>query len=323
VGYTSDCQYIPSPALLQVPERIKITVSGKKVDVTQSHILNIELATVGLEDNEVEIKLDGAIVSKTKASSKAVELDLTDVRTGEHQLQAYSKISDVELTSLPLAVSVDNPDFEKRLTEKKKESNRESTVAAARKLYDALYDHSGKVGHIRGLAVVEGASVVFGDALPISLVMRKSKEKGEGEIWVDNELDVYTKESIASALLFAQKYYTYNVENYTEVNDELLTLITPEYQDVFKKITRDGLVAAQSAKAESKVESVQITEVDKLSANQAKVQLTFKAQTTTNHQTTENRYSTKLDLQKKEGHWKINAILSEQPVEFLNIRNLL
>jgi sulfur carrier protein ThiS len=206
VGYTSDCQYIPSPALLQVPERIKITVSGKKVDVTQSHILNIELATVGLEDNEVEIKLDGAIVSKTKASSKAVELDLTDVRTGEHQLQAYSKISDVELTSLPLAVSVDNPDFEKRLTEKKKESNRESTVAAARKLYDALYDHSGKVGHIRGLAVVEGASVVFGDALPISLVMRKSKEKGEGEIWVDNELDVYTKESIASALLFAQNY---------------------------------------------------------------------------------------------------------------------
>lgn len=131
------------------------------------------------------------------------------------------------------------------------------------------------------------------------------------------------KEIEELALLFAQKYYTFNVENYTEVNDELLTLITPEYQDVFKKITRDGLVAAQSAKAESKVESVQITEVDKLSANQAKVQLTFKAQTTTNHQTTENRYSTKLDLQKKEGHWKINAILSEQPVEFLNIRNLL
>lgn len=122
---------------------------------------------------------------------------------------------------------------------------------------------------------------------------------------------------------FAQKYYTYNVENYTEVNNALLPLLTSEYQDAFKQITTDGFIAAQAVKAESQVESVQISEVDKLSTNQVNVQLTFQAQTTANNQTTKNRYNTQLDLRKNEGHWKINAILFEQPAEFLNIQTLL
>lgn len=37
------------------------------------------------------------------------------------------------------------------------------------------------------------------------------------------------------ALLFAQKYYTYTLENYTEVNTELIPLLTPEYRDTFEK----------------------------------------------------------------------------------------
>lgn len=125
------------------------------------------------------------------------------------------------------------------------------------------------------------------------------------------------------SLLFAQKYYTYTLENYTEVNTELVPLLTSEYQGTFKKLTEDGFLAAQAVQAESKVESMQIIEVDKLSPNQAKVQLTFKAQVTANDQTTKNRYSTKLDLRKTDGHWKINAILSEQPVEFFDLRTLL
>ncbi|HVJ48279.1 hypothetical protein [Desulfitobacterium sp.] len=124
-------------------------------------------------------------------------------------------------------------------------------------------------------------------------------------------------------LLFAQKYYTYTLENYTQVNASLLPVITPEYQATFEKITKNGFLAAQAAKAESKVESVRIIEVDKLSPNQGKVHFEFKAQVAANGQETENRYSTKLDLRKIEGHWKINAILSEQPVEFFNLQTLL
>lgn len=131
------------------------------------------------------------------------------------------------------------------------------------------------------------------------------------------------KEIEELSLQFAQKYYTYNVENYIEVNNDLLPLLTSEYQDTFSKITRDGFIAAQAAKAESKVESIQISEVNKLSTNQANVKLTFKAQTTTHNQATNNRYNTQLDLRKNEGHWKINAILSEHPDEFLDLQTLL
>lgn len=125
------------------------------------------------------------------------------------------------------------------------------------------------------------------------------------------------------ALLFAQKYYTYTLDDYTEDNKALLPLLTPEFRDSFTKITENGYLAAQAVKAESKVESVQILEVDKLSSTQGKVSLTFTAQVTNNGKTTKNRYSTKLDLRKAEGQWRINAILSERPVEFMNLRNLL
>lgn len=122
---------------------------------------------------------------------------------------------------------------------------------------------------------------------------------------------------------FAQKYYTYNLENYVEVNNELLSLMTSEYQSTFKQLTADGLLAAKAVNAESEVESVQVSEVDKLSSNLANVKLIFNAKVSTNGQTTRNQYSTKLGLLKKDEHWKINAILSEQPVKFFELKKLL
>lgn len=131
------------------------------------------------------------------------------------------------------------------------------------------------------------------------------------------------KEMEDLAFFFGKKYYTYDAENYLQVNESLLPLLTEDYLNRFQNITKDGSLAAQAVKAKSKVESVQILSVDKTSPDQGKVAFQFKAQVSTNGKETQNLYSTTLDLRKTEGQWKINAILSEQPVEFLDIQKLL
>ena len=131
------------------------------------------------------------------------------------------------------------------------------------------------------------------------------------------------KEMESLALEFTNHYYTYTTENYLEEGEKLLPLLTKTYQDPYKKLLENGFIAAKSVQAESKVVSTQILSVEKTTSEQGFIYLQFKANVSNNGKETLNRYSTTLGLEKVEGKWRINGILSEQPVEFLNVKNLL
>jgi hypothetical protein len=131
------------------------------------------------------------------------------------------------------------------------------------------------------------------------------------------------KEMEDLAVEFTNHYYTYNLENYVDEGKKLLPLLTEQYKEPYNKLLENGFLAANAVQAESKVVSTQILSVEKTAPNQGFIYLQFKANVSNNGKDTLNRYSTTLDLQKEAGKWRINGILSEQPVEFLNIRNLL
>ena len=131
------------------------------------------------------------------------------------------------------------------------------------------------------------------------------------------------KEMESLALEFTNHYYTYTLENYLEEGEKLLPLLAKNYQEPYKNLIKNGFVAAEAVQAESKVVSTQILSVEKMTSEQGYIYLHFKANVSNNGKETLNRYSTTLSLEKEEGKWRINGILSEQPVEFTNIRNLL
>lgn len=131
------------------------------------------------------------------------------------------------------------------------------------------------------------------------------------------------KEMESLALEFTNHYYTYTLENYLAEGEKLLPLLTATYQKPYKDLIQSGFIAAKAVQAESKVISTQILNVEKLNSNQGFIYLQFKANVSNNGKDTLNRYSTTLGLEKEDGKWRINGILSEQPVEFLNVQNLL
>lgn len=131
------------------------------------------------------------------------------------------------------------------------------------------------------------------------------------------------KEIESLALEFTNHYYTYTQQNYLEEGKKLLPLLTKKYQEPYTELLEKGFVAAKAVQAESSVLSTQILVVEKTSPNLGFIYLQFKAKVSNNGKETLNRYSTTLSLEKEDGKWRINGILSEQPVEFLNIRNLL
>lgn len=177
--------------------------------------------------------------------------------------------------------------------------------------------------HLWVLSTLVASLFLSGCSTP-ALTPTKQVQAVQTPTAIENPLSPEDRKAMEDiALLFAKKYYTYTPESYLQVNQSLLPLLTPDYQQPFQKITEDGALAAQAVKAQSGVESVQILAVDKLSPSQGKVYLQYKALVSNNGKETENRYSATLDLRKKDNQWKINAILSEQPVEFLNIQNLL
>lgn len=131
------------------------------------------------------------------------------------------------------------------------------------------------------------------------------------------------KEIESLALEFTNHYYTYTQDNYLEEGNKLLRLLTEKYQEPYKELLEKGYLAAKAIQAESSVISTQILAVEKTSPNLGVIYLQFKANVSNNGKETLNRYSTTLSLEKENGIWRINGILSEQPVAFLNIKNLL
>lgn len=131
------------------------------------------------------------------------------------------------------------------------------------------------------------------------------------------------KEIESLALEFTNHYYTYTQENYLEEGNKLLPLLTEKYQEPYKELLERGYLAAKAVQAESSVVSTQILAVEKTSPNLGFIYLQFKANVSNNGKETLNRYSTTLSLEKENEKWRISGILSEQPVEFLNIKNLL
>jgi hypothetical protein len=131
------------------------------------------------------------------------------------------------------------------------------------------------------------------------------------------------KEMEALVIDFTSHYYTYTLENYLTEGKKLLPLLTEKYTIPFKEHLESSFIAAKAVQAESKVLSTQIMAVEKTGPDQGFVYLQFKANVANNGKETLNRYSTTLDLERENGKWRINGILSEQPVEFLNITNLL
>ena len=131
------------------------------------------------------------------------------------------------------------------------------------------------------------------------------------------------KEIESLALEFTNHYYTYNQQNYLEEGKKMLPLLTQKYQATYEGILEKGYIAAKAVQAESSVVSTQILAVEKTSPNIGFIYLQFKANVSNNGIETLNRYSTTLSLEKEDGKWRVNGILSEQPVEFFNILNLL
>lgn len=131
------------------------------------------------------------------------------------------------------------------------------------------------------------------------------------------------KEFESVALEFTNHYYTYTLDNYREEGLKLLPLLTTDYQESFKKLVENGFVAAKAVQAESTVISTQILAVERTAPDKGFVYLHFEANVSNNGKETLNRYSTTLGFKKEAGHWRINGILSEQPVKFINIKNLL
>jgi hypothetical protein len=125
------------------------------------------------------------------------------------------------------------------------------------------------------------------------------------------------------ALEFTNHYYTYTQENYIEEGLKLLPLLTLNFKQPYESLVENGLVAAKAVQAESAVISTQILDVEKITPEQGLIYLQFKAKVSNNGKETLNRYSTTLSLAKENNQWRINGILSEDPVEFINIRNLL
>lgn len=131
------------------------------------------------------------------------------------------------------------------------------------------------------------------------------------------------KEIESLALEFTNHYYTYTQQNYLEEGKKLLPLLTQKYQEPYKELLERGYLASKAVQAESSVLSTQILVVEKTSPDLGFTYLRFKANVSNNGEETLNRYSTTLSLEREDGKWRINGILSEQPVEFLNIQNLL
>lgn len=131
------------------------------------------------------------------------------------------------------------------------------------------------------------------------------------------------KEIEALVFKFTNNYYTYTQDNYFEKGRSLLPLLAASYRETYEKLLNDSYSAVEAVKAESAVVNTQILALEKNSAETGFTYVQFKAKVANNGKETLNRYSTTLSLVKEDGQWRINGILSEQPVEFTNLTNLL
>lgn len=126
----------------------------------------------------------------------------------------------------------------------------------------------------------------------------------------------------AVAVDFTKHYYTYTYENYLEEGLSLLPLLTENFQQPYQALVESGLIAAKAVQATSTVTSTQILSVEKTAPDQGFAYLHFKARVSNNGKETLTRYSVTLGLKKEADQWRINEILSEDPVEFIDLKNL-
>ena len=122
---------------------------------------------------------------------------------------------------------------------------------------------------------------------------------------------------------FISLNYTYTYEDYVEAGLKVLPLLTKDFKDNYKTELEKSVIAANAVKAKSSVISSQIINVEKYEQNKGAIHLHFKAKVTNNGNESIAKYSTELGLEKVGNEWSISNILSEEPVEFIELKNLL